>query len=137
LQFVDLIMLFRPALLLVAVLLATVSWSSTQEDPARRHLCDQAVIANTEKQVAMSLKDPGAIFRDVQVFRGSQSVCGTVITSSPRGGGGESFFVAYRSGYVRATHDMPPANFMSLVQENCQAEEMVQRARRLLFRAAS
>jgi hypothetical protein len=130
-------MLFRPALLLVAVLLATVSWSSTQENASRRQLCDEALIANAQKQVAISLKDPGAVFRGVKVFRGSNSVCGTVITRSPRGGGGESFFVAYRSGYVRATHDMPPANFLSLVQENCQAEEMVERARQLLFGAAS
>jgi hypothetical protein len=137
LQFEDSTVLFRPALLIVAALLATVSWSSTQEDASQRQLCDDAIIANAENQVANSLRDPGAIFRDVQVFRGSKAVCGTVITSSPRGGGGESFFVAFRSGYVRATHDMPPGNFLSLVQENCRADGMVERARRLVFGPAS
>jgi hypothetical protein len=115
---------------------AAVAWWWFAWQPAQviEGVAEEPFVQAAMHRVAQVVKDPSAKFRDVEYFHATDAACGEVRAKDNAGDYGDyMFFVAYRTGYVRLSRDMPPGNFMALVQQNCRDNEFVLRARSLVF----
>jgi hypothetical protein len=108
-------------------------WFAWQPAQVAEGVAEEPLVQAAMQRVAQVMKDPSAKFRDVEYFQDADAACGEVRAKDNAGNYGDyMFFVAYRTGYVRLSRDMPPGNFLALVEQSCPEDRFVLRARNLL-----